>query len=298
MDKKMLVISTIITIVVVGVVGFGLSQQISTSNVNLTQQLSNINYKIDQLYDNKGLTQTIYTLRDSVVEILVPITPSNKANFIQTTELYVDNNGNVWGSGGAGFVIRSDGYILTAKHVIENSPTILVVLSNSTKLSAQIITSNIFFGNEDLDMAIIKVNYNLTPVELGTSDSYDVGSNVAFIGYPFFSSAQVTHEGIISFKGLRNNKPTITVNSFVNSGNSGSPVFLVNSGKVIGIINGRENLAGIQTANIPSNISYEFQLVLQTQNNIINAMNQNIQSGVGIATPVDSGILNNLPPKA
>ena len=67
-----------------------------------------------------------------------------------------------------------------------------------------------------------------------------VGTKIAFTGYPLYGPVQVTHEGIISFTGGYNNKPLITVNSFVNKGNSGGPLFLSDTGEVIGVINARE----------------------------------------------------------
>jgi len=289
MDYKTIVTTTIITIIAITVVGFAL-------NTSFTTQMSGLNDKIDKLYDNSGLTKMVDDVSNSVVEILIPFYPS--INSSQITADYVDSNGNAW-SVGTGFVIRDDGYILTAKHVVENSKFAIAILRNGTPINVE---GGVLFN--DADLAIIKINQKLPSVELGDFDSAKVGSKVIFIGYPLFEPRQLTHEGIVSSTTiLSNNVPAITINSIVNRGNSGSPVFLANSGKVVGIIIARENVANIpmQLIDVPKNISYETQLILEAQNkiyvNLIQAVKDNTQSGIGIAIPINKNLLSLLPPK-
>lgn len=284
MDRNTIIASTIITLIAIGSVGLVLGQQLSTVN----SKLDFLNSSVAQFYDNTGFTQIANKISNSVVEILVPYAPTQST---QTGADYVDSNGNAWLIG-TGFVIRDDGYILTAKHVVENSSAAFVVLENGTIIPALGYTSD-----NKLDIAIIKVSEKLPAVDLGNYDTVNVGSKVAFIGYPLFEPTQITHDGIVSFKGAINNLPAFTINSIVNHGNSGGPVFLENSGKVIGIITARQPLTNLQQTDIPQNVSYETQLILQNENKIISAFNENQQSGIGIAAPIDVSILTLLPAK-
>lgn len=146
------------------------------------------------------------------------------------------------GSGtGSGFIIDSNGYILTNNHVVvdaASSGTITVDLPSGETFRAEIIGRNAAF-----DLAVIKINATGLPVlPLGNSDELIVGDTVIAIGSPLGLSGTVT-TGIISSL----NRPVTTgqdgdasyinavqTDAAINPGNSGGP--LVNSnGFVIGI---------------------------------------------------------------
>ena len=136
---------------------------------------------------------------------------------------------------GSGFIVDKRGYILTNKHVIEDSVRITVRLDSGEELPAKVI------GEDELtDLAVIKVEAgkDLPFVKLGDSARSEVGDWVLAIGSPFGLSRSVT-AGIIS----QMNRETPSTNLFqrfiqtdaaINRGNSGGP--LVNmKGEVIGI---------------------------------------------------------------
>ena len=136
---------------------------------------------------------------------------------------------------GADFIVDKRGYILTNKHVIEDSVRITVRLDSGEELPAKVI------GEDELtDLAVIKVEAgkDLPFVKLGDSARSEVGDWVLAIGSPFGLSRSVT-AGIIS----QMNRETPAANLFqrfiqtdaaINRGNSGGP--LVNMrGEVIGI---------------------------------------------------------------
>lgn len=133
---------------------------------------------------------------------------------------------------GTGFFIHADGYIATARHVIENANRIVVLTPDGRQLEAIVITySNVF------DSAIIKVEGAGYPVlPFGDSDSVRQGQEVLVVGYPFATrlgreSVTVTR-GIVS--ALRPSEGLIQIDAAINPGNSGGPV-LNSRGEVIGL---------------------------------------------------------------
>jgi serine protease Do len=134
---------------------------------------------------------------------------------------------------GSGFIISSDGYIITNAHVVEGADKIVVHLADQTELPAKLI------GSDKLsDVALIKVQASGLPVaNIGDSGHLQVGQWVLAIGDPFGFDHTAT-QGIIS--ALRRNLPNESYVPFiqtdvpVNPGNSGGPLFDT-TGKVIGI---------------------------------------------------------------
>lgn len=134
---------------------------------------------------------------------------------------------------GSGFIISSDGYILTNNHVIQGADEIIVRLSDRRELDAELIGAD-----ERADLALLKVNAKGLPeVELGDSDKLKVGEWVLAIGSPFGFDYSVT-AGIVSALGrsLPNESyvPFIQTDVAINPGNSGGPLFNL-EGEVIGI---------------------------------------------------------------
>lgn len=268
-------------------------------NKNLRLQFSDLDLKLDSINNNENnhrLSDIITNMSESIVFIMTPI--QQGIDPISVGAIYVDGNGGLWSSG-TGFVIKSsdsESYILTAYHVVGNSSDIQIISNNQSTIKAVI-----FGSNPDMDIAVLYVPIKLKPVKLGKLTDIQKGAKVAFTGYPLGGPMQVTHDGIISFIGMRLNKPAITINSFVNHGNSGGPLFLADTGEVIGLINAREGF-GINSPSpnikIPENFSIESKYMLQTQQQIYDilskAVAENSQVGIGIATPIDEGILANL----
>lgn len=134
---------------------------------------------------------------------------------------------------GSGFIISSDGYIITNHHVVADADDIVVKLSNRRELKAKVIGSD-----ERSDIAVIKVDAKNLPVaKIGTSKDLKVGQWVMAIGEPFGLDYTVTH-GIISALGRSlpddTYVPFIQTDVAINPGNSGGPL-LNTSGEVIGV---------------------------------------------------------------
>ena len=151
---------------------------------------------------------------------------------------------------GSGFVIDSDGHIVTNDHVVENADSVSVRFWNGDTYSASVVGTD-----PSTDLAVIKVDAPssiLHPVSLGDSSSVQVGDPVVAIGSPFGLEETVT-TGIVSalhrqMEAL--NKFTINdsiqTDAAINHGNSGGPLFNA-AGQVIGV---NSQIAGQTGANV------------------------------------------------
>lgn len=136
-------------------------------------------------------------------------------------------------SGGSGFIISSDGYILTNAHVVKGADDVKVKLTDRREFKAKIVGID-----PRSDIALIKISAtNLPKVPIGNSDQLQVGEWVIAIGSPFGFENSVT-AGIVSATGRslpsENYVPFIQTDVAVNPGNSGGPLFNM-KGEVVGI---------------------------------------------------------------
>ena len=135
---------------------------------------------------------------------------------------------------GSGFIVSSDGYILTNNHVIKDADEITVKLADSREFKAKVIGSD-----PDSEVAVVKIDANnLSFLESADSDTLEVGEWVLAIGNPFGLSHSVT-AGIVSAKGrsnmgLANYENFIQTDAAINPGNSGGPLINLDA-KVVGI---------------------------------------------------------------
>jgi len=166
----------------------------------------------------------------AVVEIKTTI--SNPDMFIQQEQHGI----------GSGFIVRSDGYIVTNNHVVENARQLQVILRDGAKkYDARVIGTS----PED-DVAVIKVDaQNLPALQWGDSNGLKVGQLAIAIGSPLGQQNSVT-KGVISalhrFISIPNSTTgqaqnilnAIQTDAQINPGNSGGPL-LNSAGQVIGV---------------------------------------------------------------
>ncbi len=134
---------------------------------------------------------------------------------------------------GSGFIISSDGYVLTNHHVVKDADEIIVKLSDRRELEAKLVGSD-----PRTDVALLKLDAtNLPAVNIGSGENLQVGEWVLAIGTPFGFEHSVT-AGIVSAKGRSlpgdNYVPFIQTDVAINPGNSGGPLFNM-EGKVVGM---------------------------------------------------------------
>lgn len=136
---------------------------------------------------------------------------------------------------GSGFIINTEGFILTNHHVIADADEITVRLSDQREFVGQVIGRD-----SERDLAVIKIppNEDLPVAKLGDSGLLEVGQWAIAIGNPFGLDRTVT-VGIISATGrnhlgLPDEENFLQTDASINFGNSGGPLLDV-SGRVIGI---------------------------------------------------------------
>jgi len=134
---------------------------------------------------------------------------------------------------GSGFIIGSDGYIVTNAHVVDGADEVKVTLTDKREYTAKVIGVD-----KRSDIALIKIDAaNLPKVSIGDPDKLKVGEWVVAIGKPFGLENTMT-AGIVSAKGRdlpqENLVPFIQTDVAINPGNSGGPLFNMR-GEVIGV---------------------------------------------------------------
>lgn len=144
---------------------------------------------------------------------------------------------------GSGFVMDTDGHIVTNSHVVEDADVVQVTFSDGTVAEAQILGQDSY-----ADLAVIEVEVPselLVPLELGDSSSLRVGQRVIAIGNPFGLEGTMT-VGIVSALGRSlpsrvladggsfSNPEIIQTDAAINPGNSGGPLLDI-WGRVIGV---------------------------------------------------------------
>ncbi len=155
---------------------------------------------------------------------------------------------------GSGFIISSDGYIVTNNHVVDKADKIEVTLFNEKIYKAEVIGKD-----SQTDLALIKIDAeNLPVVKMGDSSKVEIGDWLVAIGNPLGLDHTIT-AGILSarsrdiFNGIGYGK-FLQTDAAINPGNSGGPLYNM-AGEVIGI--NAAIVAGGQGLGfaIPSNLS-------------------------------------------
>lgn len=142
-------------------------------------------------------------------------------------------------SAGSGFVLTTDGYIVTNYHVIDGAQTVKVTMYNGDTYDATVVG-----GDEDYDIAVIKIEAtDLQPVTIGNSDELNVGDHVAAIGNPLGELTFSMSGGMVSSVNRAINVDgtpfnMIQTDTSINPGNSGGPLFNT-YGEVVGIVSAK-----------------------------------------------------------
>ncbi len=174
---------------------------------------------------------------------------------------------------GTGFVIRSDGYILTNNHVVGDGSALRVTFEDGTTADAQLIGAN-----PGYDLAVIKVDRTGLPVTtLGTSADVKVGDTAIAIGSPLGLQGTVT-SGIVSaldrpVTAGGGDSETSFINAIqtdaaINPGNSGGPL-VDGGGRVIGVNSAIASL-GSATGGQAGSIGLGFAIPIDTAQRIAN----------------------------
>lgn len=200
---------------------------------------------------------------------------------------------------GSGVIMSKSGYILTNYHVVQNASHIVVGLHDDRQAEARLIGSD-----PATDLAVLKIDLpNLTPIELGNSQTIQVGDKILAIGNPFGIGQTVT-AGIISAKarnsiGLHSYENFLQTDAAINPGNSGGA--LVNlKGQLIGISSAiYSSTGGSQGIGFATPVNDALKVMSQlikygkvTRSYLgMDAKKVNKQLAKSLSLPVDHGLL-------
>jgi serine protease Do len=155
--------------------------------------------------------------------------------------------------GGSGFIVSTDGYVVTNKHVVyDKNADYTVLLNDGTKYAAKVVALDPI-----QDLAIIKINANSLPViNLGNSDELELGQTVIAIGNALGEFRNTVSVGVVSGLsrtitasgagyGSETIRGVIQTDAAINPGNSGGPLINL-KGEVVGIntaiVSGAQNI--------------------------------------------------------
>lgn len=159
---------------------------------------------------------------------------------------------SVYGTG-TGFIVSSEGYVLTNAHVIEDAMVVTVRLADGKEIDAEVIGAD-----KETDVAVLRIDANgLKPLACGDSDKARVGEFVLAIGNPLDSDqlANTLTYGILSATAREVNIDSYTntylqTDAAINYGNSGGPLLNM-KGEVIGINSAKSITAGYDAFGNP-----------------------------------------------
>lgn len=187
---------------------------------------------------------------------------------------------------GSGFIISSDGYILTNNHVVANADSVKVHLSDHRSFTAKVIGTD-----KGYDIALLKIDAaNLPTVQIGSSNDLQPGQWVVAIGSPYGLDHSVS-AGIVSYVGRtlgsndQQDVPFIQTDVPINRGNSGGPLFNL-AGQVVGInsqIFSTDGGAMGLSFSIPINLAMNAAHQLKTKGYVSRGM-----LGVGVQNITDT----------
>ncbi len=224
-------------------------EKLLDANENLDIYQENLNKKIDlnnAETQNKfnELTRNLLEIGSSLEKEINIIRAEASADFSGIIKEVVDSVVSIRTevAQGTGFIITSDGYVVTNAHVLAGSTSATAITSDRNTRTLTLIGYD-----TNLDLALLQIKGNYPFLTFESSDNVEIGEKVIAIGNPLGLSFSVS-EGIVSAKdrvGANELAAYIQTDAALNPGNSGGP--LINTdGNVIGINNfkvqGGENL--------------------------------------------------------
>ncbi len=205
----------------------------------------------------------------SIADVVALVKPSVVAINTEVTAYDFFNRPITQEGAGSGWIIDSNGVIVTNNHVVEGANTITVTTDNGTSYNADV---NSVFTDPLNDLAIIKINAkNLPALKTGNSAKMRIGDWVIAIGNALGQGTRAT-EGIVSQMGVslpvdqgQTLYNLIETSAAINPGNSGGP--LVNlAGEVIGITSAKIASVGIESMGYAISIDTALPIIQELVN--------------------------------
>ena len=158
---------------------------------------------------------------------------------------------------GSGFVVNTEGFIVTAYHVVKNKNNIYVKFSKSNRW----LPATLYKKDELSDLALLQIPIRTTPLKISDWSNVPVGLEVYAIGYPLpaieGSSIKISQGIINSDVGMHGSVHTFQFNAGVQKGLSGGPV-ISPDGLLIGMVQAKLNELEVakRVGDLPQSVNY------------------------------------------
>ncbi len=250
-----LVVSIVFSTLLGGLLGYIASSSFVNNNSS-GKTLSSITENVPSVNQQSAVISAVKKTNPAVVSIIASQYVSNNNSFNNIFNFLNNGGSNSSGGGsnssggslqevaaGSGFIITSDGYILTNKHVVASKTySYTVIMNNGVNYKATVVARD-----PTNDLAVVKINAtNLPTLTLGNSSNLQLGSDVIAIGNALGQYQNTVDTGVISGLGrtvqaqnpetgaVENLTGMIQTDAEINPGNSGGPLLNL-EGQVIGI---------------------------------------------------------------
>jgi formylglycine-generating enzyme required for sulfatase activity len=155
--------------------------------------------------------------------------------------MFVGGSGHLWGAefsaapaekpAGSGVIVHSDGYILTAYHVVANAKRIFVVTAGEFRAPAILISTD-----SEHDLALLKIEtVGLTKAPIGYAGAVRLDQEIITVGFPFGLREVSITRGRIAAVRMKGVQRVFQVDAAINPGNSGGPIFN-RRGELVGVL--------------------------------------------------------------
>lgn len=201
------------------------------------------------------MSQFIEKRRENIeaMAIAKPVSPSPKSQAPQAPQAPVGKS--IFS--GTGFLINTQGHILTNQHVVNHCSGLTARLPDGTTNAAQIVASDSWN-----DLAVVRVSAQVNSVAtFNETSGYRQGDHVVVYGFPLAGalalSGNLTTGTLSALTGLGNDTRYLQISAPVQAGNSGGPL-ADDTGNIIGVVTSKLNIIKIfkVTGDIPQNVNF------------------------------------------
>lgn len=158
---------------------------------------------------------------------------------------------------GSGFLVTSDGYIMTNAHVVGTQATTKVRFQQGFSLEGQVVKVN-----RDFDLALVKVPGDDMPaLTMGDDHGLQLGAELFAIGTPLDNQlGQTVSRGILSGNRVLNERRYLQTDVSINPGNSGGPL-IDTGGRVVGVASRKVSAEGVEGIGFAVPISSALEML-------------------------------------
>jgi len=195
------------------------------------------------LMPKKGVevNETSITVKEDFNEI--NLTAQQISNSISAAVVRIEVKIGIETGSGTGFIIKSDGLIVTANHVIADAQSITVYTTDGSKYEGRVLARDTTH-----DLALVKIDSTgFSILEFDINSGVQNGQPVVVLGYPLGNKTISLTSGLVSSTQFDDGRNTLWIqtDSAINPGNSGGPMLNM-QGRIVGIVTAKIFGLGIE----------------------------------------------------